>query len=146
MLRNYDFGKYVSESDIDYAPLNVCINDVWYCPADDSVLKSLNYKNVILTRKPDDGKLYEPYWYETTKSIKQKWRECVIPPLTPSELREHAYETEEICPYGDGFYTVDYMNDLWYKYSAEGNTEKAGAIQEIIATAKEYIREEYPDE
>ena len=37
------------------------------------------------------------------------------------------------------------MNSLWTKYSAEGAIETVEEIQSIISTAKQEIRERYPD-
>ena len=106
------------------------------------------YKKIVEAPYPDDGNLYVSKWEETSKEIIRVWVEVPRPepePLTPVEQRELAYETELICEYGNGVYTVDYMNKLWYEYSAEGNVEKAEEIQQIIAEAKAEIRERYPD-
>ena len=71
----------------------------------------------------------------------------------PSEMREKAYRTltgrldrsEALIFWENKPITVDAANDLWMKYSAEGN-EKAALLSGMIASAKAYIRELYPDE
>lgn len=146
MLYNLNFAKLLSETQLEYAPKNVCFEDTWYCPASDDMLRRMGYKKVINTPYPEDGKSYVYYWRETSNNIKKYWEAQPDPePLTPSQEREYAYETELICKYGNGVYTVDEMNDLWFKYSAEGATEKVQEIQEIIVAAKEEIRKKYPD-
>ena len=40
--------------------------------------------------------------------------------------------------------TVDEANKKWQDYQAEGN-EKATVLTQLIHTAKENIREQYPD-
>lgn len=149
MQYNYNYGKLIEETVIEYAPINALARGVWYCPAPDDVLESLLYKKVIDTPFPDDGKQYTFTWHETSSVIEKVWTPIPDPqpePLTPAQQRELAYETELICPWGNGLYTVDYMNDLWAKYSAEGNEEIASEIQEIIAAAKADIRQRYPDD
>ena len=68
--------------------------------------------------------------------------ECI--PLTPSELRERAYETVKCITYENEQFTVDEANKKWQDYQAEGN-EKATVLTQLIHTAKENIREQYPD-
>lgn len=65
-------------------------------------------------------------------------------PFTPTELREHAYETEKCIEYGGEMLTVDEANKRWQEYQAEGNA-KAYELTELIATAKSEIRERFPD-
>ena len=65
-------------------------------------------------------------------------------PLTPSELRERAYETVKCITYENEQLTVDEANKKWQDYQAEGN-EKATVLTQLIHTAKENIREQYPD-
>lgn len=85
-------------------------------------------------------------WSETSTSIVKVWRRLPDPaPPTPAQQRENAYQTEPVCMYGNGVYTVDYMNKLWYEYSAEGDAEKVSTIQASIVEGKQIIRERYPD-
>ena len=145
MLYNYDFGKLESDGQtLDYAPLNVQINGTWYCPASSTQLKDMGYKPIEDVPRPDDGNEYTSTWKELTKVIKRVWVK-VRDTRTPLQKREDAYKTLLICEYGDGVYTVDHMNNLWYEYSAEGNIEKSTNIQEIISEAKNKIRKKYPD-
>ena len=65
-------------------------------------------------------------------------------PLTPAELRERAYETVKCITYENEQLTVDEANKKWQEYQAEGN-EKATELTQLIHTAKENIREQYPD-
>ena len=145
MLYNRNFGKLNGQS-LEYAPQNELYNGSWYIPASETILRKLGWKQIVDTPYPSDGKSYTMSWKETAKQIKKVWTRVPDPaPLTPSEQREKAYQEELICKYGNGIYTVDYMNKLWYEYSAEGNTEKVNEITEIIAAAKAEIREKYPD-
>lgn len=147
-MNNKLYGKLDGDL-LQYAPRNAEYEGTYYCPAPENVLRNLGFKNVILKPYPDDGHEYEQKWEEASGTIKQKWVRLPDPPQpdppTPPEQREIAYSTEPICRYGNGIYTVDYMNKLWYEYSAEGETEKTTEIQEIIAAAKAEIRERYPD-
>lgn len=65
-------------------------------------------------------------------------------PLTPAELRERAYETVKCITYENEQLTVDEANKKWQEYQAEGN-EKATELTQLIHTAKENIREQYPN-
>ena len=65
-------------------------------------------------------------------------------PLTPTELRERAYETVKCITYENGQLTVDEANKKWQEYQAEGS-EKSTELTQLIHTAKENIRNQYPD-
>nr|CAI9751481.1 hypothetical protein DGKKSRWO_DGKKSRWO_CDS_0190 [uncultured phage]CAI9752368.1 hypothetical protein CVNMHQAP_CVNMHQAP_CDS_0191 [uncultured phage] len=65
-------------------------------------------------------------------------------PLTPTELRERTYETVKCITYENEQLTVDEANKKWQEYQAEGNT-KATELTQLIRTAKESIRQQYPD-
>ena len=65
-------------------------------------------------------------------------------PFTPEELREQAYETEKLIEWDGVMLTVDEANDMFLKYTAEGNT-KADELTALIAAAKAGIRERFPD-
>lgn len=65
-------------------------------------------------------------------------------PLTPTELRERAYETVKCITYENEQLTVDEANKKWQEYQAEGGT-KAVELTQLIHTAKEGIRQQYPD-
>ena len=65
-------------------------------------------------------------------------------PFTPEELREQAYETEKLIEWDGAMLTVDGANDMFLKYTAEGNT-KADELTALIAAAKAGIRERFPD-
>ena len=69
-------------------------------------------------------------------------------PDTPTarELREAAYETERAVEYDGEVLTVDEANELWKRYSAEGDNAKAGEITAVIAQVKGEIRARYPEE
>lgn len=78
--------------------------------------------------------------------------EWVIEPLpdtrSASDKRQEAYTTLPIIALdGDEeLKTVDFVNDLWFKYSAEGNETYATVLQGKIADAKAQIREMFPEE
>lgn len=65
-------------------------------------------------------------------------------PFTPEELREQAYETEKLIEWDGVMLTVDGANDMFLRYTAEGNT-KADELTALIAAAKAGIRERFPD-
>lgn len=73
------------------------------------------------------------------------------PVLSPTELREQAYESmtiktdgTDLIPWEGKSITVDQANKVYLEYSAEGSP-KAIEIQALIVAAKTYIRELYPD-
>ena len=63
-----------------------------------------------------------------------------------SKLREEAYNAQNIIKWNGEMLTVTQAANLWQYYSAEGNTEKASKLTELIAEAKASIRDQYPDE
>jgi hypothetical protein len=65
--------------------------------------------------------------------------------LTPSELRENAYNTEPCITWDNKQITVTQAAMLWAYYSAEGDSVKAVQLQSLISTAKAQIRTQYPD-
>lgn len=67
------------------------------------------------------------------------------PVLSPAELREQAYNTEPVIPWGGAMLTVTEAAQQWAYYAAEGNTEKVDALTALIAEAKAGIRAKYPD-
>ena len=66
--------------------------------------------------------------------------------LTPREHRESIYSTERIIEYQNELLTVDDANRLYLQYAAEGNTSICEKLQKLIATTKNNIRKQYPDE
>lgn len=133
------------DGELVYAPRNIEYDDTLYIPATDDVYISAGYKLVVIPDKPDDGKEYMQTWTENETEITCVWVE--IPDTrTPAEKRENAYETFKICDYMGTKHTVDEMNVLWQRYSAEGNTIIAEEISAIICDAKAQIREMFPDE
>ena len=75
----------------------------------------------------------------------------IVPITPPQELREQAYESMLYKEDGtalitwDGIaITVDQANKKWLDYSAEGS-EKANELSAIIVSAKDYIRQLYPE-
>lgn len=63
---------------------------------------------------------------------------------TPTEQRENAYNTDPVIEWGGEMLTVTQAATMWQYYAAEGS-EKASELQALIATAKQTIREQYPD-
>jgi len=96
----------------------------------------------LRTREAGDG---ESRWAEVVSleagTVPQEPE--IIP--TPAELRETAYQTEKTVEYSGKPLTVDQANKMYWEYFAEGDTQKAGELQALIAPAKETIREKYPD-
>ena len=71
--------------------------------------------------------------------------EPVVPVLTPAEQREEAYNTQAVIEWDGEMLTVTQAATKWQYYAAEGSA-KADELQVLIATAKQTIREQYPDE
>jgi hypothetical protein len=65
---------------------------------------------------------------------------------TPSQAREHLYQSLECVEIGDKLLTINDANALFQAYFAEGQRDAASEIQEKIAVEKQKIREENPDE
>ena len=83
----------------------------------------------------------------TTEEVAEFERQqAEIPALTPSELREQAYNTDPIIPLDGEMLTVTDAAQQWAYYAAEGRTDKTDALTALIAAAKQSIREQYPDE
>lgn len=66
------------------------------------------------------------------------------PDISPAELREQAYNTERSIEWDHKHLTVSEAAVLWQFYAAEGS-EKASELGTLIASAKEAIRKEYPN-
>lgn len=65
---------------------------------------------------------------------------------TPQEKRKWAYENELSIIYRGEAITVDAANKQFMEYTAEGAVEKCQELQQLIAAAKDTIRNTYPDE
>ena len=65
---------------------------------------------------------------------------------TAAQLRENEYNTKKVVEWDSAVITVTEASQKWQYYAAEGNTEKASKLTELIAEAKANIREQYPDE
>lgn len=68
-----------------------------------------------------------------------------VAPLSPSELRQQAYENNPIISYNDKMITVDEAEKLFWQYFPEDN-ECCDELKTLIKNAKAQIREMYPDE
>lgn len=64
---------------------------------------------------------------------------------TPAQLREEAYNTQNIIPWDGDLLTVTQAAQLWQYYAAEGNAAKTDKLTALIAAAKKSIREQFPD-
>ena len=64
---------------------------------------------------------------------------------TPAQQREHAYNTMPIIEWEGQLLTVTQAATKWQYYAAEGDTAKAEELTALISTAKQTIREQYPD-
>lgn len=69
----------------------------------------------------------------------------VLTERTASEMREQAYNTDPVIPWGGAMLTVTEAAQQWAYYAAEGNTEKMDELTALIAVAKADIRTKYPD-
>lgn len=65
---------------------------------------------------------------------------------TPAQLREEAYNTQAVIAWDGEMLTVTESSQKWQYYAAEGNAEKTEKLTPLIASAKQAIREQYPDE
>ena len=65
--------------------------------------------------------------------------------ITPAQQREGAYNTEAVIEWDGDLLTITQAATKWQYYAAEGS-DKAVEIQTLIASAKQTIREKYPDE
>lgn len=79
-----------------------------------------------------------------------KWTPGEVPDsgttaLTPAQSREKAYNTQPIVAWEGELLTVTQAAQKWQYYAAEGSP-KADELTDLIATAKQTIREQYPDE
>lgn len=63
---------------------------------------------------------------------------------TPEGIRQNEYKTNPLIEWRGESITVDQANLVYLQYSAEGS-EKANEVQALIVTAKESIRQMYPD-
>lgn len=136
-----DYAKLI-KGELSFAPESITIDKTTYIPPTDEAYRIAGYKPVKYTSMPTDRNKYESHFEENNYEIYQVWSEV---PMTPAEKREYAYETLAICPWQNELHTVDFMNDLWSKYSAEASSA-AEDISVIIAEAKATIRSRYPDE
>ena len=66
--------------------------------------------------------------------------------MTPAELREQAYNTQPMVAWDGSILTVTQAAQKWAYYAAEGDTEKTDKLTSLIASSKQIIREQYPDE
>lgn len=64
--------------------------------------------------------------------------------LTPEELREQAYNTEEIIEWKGRLITVTEASQQWQYYASEGSSN-ADDLRALISAAKATIREKHPD-
>lgn len=88
---------------------------------------------------PDDveqGFVYDPESGEFSAPVN--------PTPTPAEQRESAYNTDPVIEWDGEMLTVTQAATMWQYYAAEGS-EKATELQTLIATAKQTIREQFPD-
>lgn len=77
-----------------------------------------------------------------------KWIPGEMPgPVEPthSEQREQAYNTQAVIEWDGEMLTVTQAATKWQYYAAEGSP-KADELQVLIASAKQTIREQFPDE
>jgi hypothetical protein len=68
----------------------------------------------------------------------------IVNTITSAEMREQIYASQKIIEWNDESITVDEANVIFLRYFAE-NSPKATEVQALIVTAKESIREQYPD-
>lgn len=84
---------------------------------------------------------------EVENNVVTKWYPIEIPcepSLTSEELREIAYNTEEIIEWEEKMITVTHAAQIWQYYAAEGS-EVASQLTTLISEAKQAIRERIHD-
>lgn len=70
-----------------------------------------------------------------------------VVPFTQSELREKAYESMRLIDFGGSMLTVDEAGIMFWRYYPDSTQhELADRLKDLISTAKDTIREMYPDE
>ena len=77
-----------------------------------------------------------------------KWTPGEVPEsgtTTPAQQREEAYNTQPIIEWEGELLTVSGAAQKWMYYAAEDNA-KADELTDLIAAAKQTIREQHPDE
>ena len=65
---------------------------------------------------------------------------------SPAKQREEAYNTQAVIAWDGSVLTVTEAAQKWQYYAAEGSTEKTEELTSLIASAKQSIRAQYPDE
>lgn len=129
-------------------------------------MKTVRLKDNIVVEIIPEYALPVEKWYgaafaeqcmEAPDEVEQNWAynpetgsfvEPVAPgqePRTPAQRREEAYNTQPLVEWEGEHLTVTQAAQKWQYYAAEGS-EKADELQALIATAKQTIREQYPDE
>ena len=93
----------------------------------------INENGITRDMAPEEEELYQ--YYQTFAKSE----------LTPSVLREQAYNTDLVIQWCGAMLTVTEAAQKWQYYAAEGNAAKMDALTALIAAAKAEIRAKYPD-
>ena len=116
------------------------------------------YENIIQEIIPSYALPVEQWYGETFASFCEEvpdvaqvgwikkddiWMENI---QTNAEIREYEYETRKCIEWQDKYITIDESNKMYCEYMIENRTDITNELQQKIITAKQAIREEYPDE
>lgn len=107
--------------------------EVFLIPANSTTIKPIEYN--LETEKIR--------WNESQWFVEKIVIVDPIPP-TPNELREKEYISNPLINWDNKTITVNEANQIYLAYFAENNS-KSIEIQSLIISAKEYIRNLYPD-
>ena len=111
-----------------------------YCIVKDGVIS-----NIIVCETDAIASEFEAFPSYESAAIGDVYSPPVVKP-TASQMRENAYNTEQVVEWDGAMITVTEASQKWQYYAAEGNTVKIDELTALIAEAKASIREQYPDE
>ena len=111
-----------------------------YCVVKDGVIS-----NIIVCETDAIASEFEAFPSYESATIGDVYSPPIAKQAT-AQLRENEYNTKQVIEWDGSVITVTEAASKWQYYAAEGNTEKASKLTELIAEAKASIREQYPDE
>lgn len=113
------------------------LSDGWAVVPDNMVLENFPFGRVEAAEV--DGIMTVTKWTPSAMP------EPIEPERTPAEQREAAYNTQPLIEWDGETLTVTQAAQKWQYYAAEGST-RADELQALIATTKQTIRAQHPDE
>lgn len=151
------YGKLI-DGNIVPAPNPLHVNRGMVYNPSGYIYESVGYKPIVDTPmpEPEEGTevYYTSHWEEQDGKIVRVWTETDPPEpepvpvpreLTSAEKRELAYNTNLVIEWDSDMLTITQAAQQWTYYAAEGRTDKTDVLTALIASAKQAIREQYPD-